>query len=106
VSQGYGGNQKIGFHYAIRRDFDVVALVHGDGKYEPEVLPRLLLPLLNGEADAVFGSRMMRRFDALKGGMPLYKYVGNKILPRSRTVYWARPIRSFTRATGCTLWRR
>src|ERR1035438_7048999 len=67
VSQGYGGNQKIGFHYAIRRDFDVVALVHGDGKYEPEVLPRLLLPLLNGEADAVCGSRMMRRFDALKG---------------------------------------
>jgi glycosyltransferase involved in cell wall biosynthesis len=80
VGQGYGGNQKIGFHYAIQRNFDVVALVHGDGKYEPEVLPRLLLPLLDGEADAVFGSRMMHRFDALKGGMPLYKYVGNKIL--------------------------
>jgi len=80
VNQGYGGNQKIGFHYAILRNFDIVALVHGDGQYAPEVLPELLTPLLNGEADAVFGSRMMSRFDALKGGMPLYKYVGNKIL--------------------------
>ena len=80
VNQGYGGNQKIGFHYAVLQNFDVVALVHGDGQYAPEVLPRLLEPLLNGEADAVFGSRMMGRFDALKGGMPLYKYVGNKIL--------------------------
>ena len=80
VNQGYGGNQKIGFHYAVLQNFDVVALVHGDGQYAPEVLPQLLEPLLNGEADAVFGSRMMGRFDALKGGMPLYKYVGNKIL--------------------------
>lgn len=80
VNQGYGGNQKIGFHYAILQKFDVVALVHGDGQYAPEMLPELLKPLLSGEADAVFGSRMMGRFDALKGGMPLYKYVGNKIL--------------------------
>ncbi len=71
-NQGYGGNQKIGFHYAIERQFDIVALIHGDGQYAPERLPALLEPLLNGEADAVFGSRMMKRFDALKGGMPLY----------------------------------
>lgn len=80
VNQGYGGNQKIGFHYAIERGFDYVALVHGDGQYAPERLPDLLRPLLDGEADAVFGSRMLDRFGALKGGMPLYKYVGNKIL--------------------------
>ena len=80
VNQGYGGNQKIGFHYAIERGFDYVALVHGDGQYAPERLPDLLRPLLDGEADAVFGSRMLDRFSALKGGMPLYKYVGNKIL--------------------------
>ncbi len=80
VNQGYGGNQKIGFHYAIEKGFDVVALVHGDGQYAPERLPDLLLPLLSGEADAVFGSRMTERGDALRGGMPLYKYVGNKIL--------------------------
>jgi glycosyltransferase involved in cell wall biosynthesis/2-polyprenyl-3-methyl-5-hydroxy-6-metoxy-1,4-benzoquinol methylase len=80
VNLGYGGNQKVGFHYAIRNGFDFVALVHGDGQYAPERLPELLEPLVAGEADAVFGSRMMRKGDALRGGMPLYKYVGNRIL--------------------------
>jgi glycosyltransferase involved in cell wall biosynthesis len=80
VNQGYGGNQKIGFHYAIREKFDYVALVHGDGQYAPERLPDLLQPLLRGEADAVFGSRMMGDGAARRGGMPLYKWLGNRIL--------------------------
>jgi glycosyltransferase involved in cell wall biosynthesis len=79
-NQGYGGNQKVGYAYAIARHFDFVAMVHGDGQYAPEELPRLLEPLRDGDADAVFGSRMMDRFAALRGGMPLYKYVGNKVL--------------------------
>jgi len=80
INQGYGGNQKIGYHYAIKNDFDFVALVHGDGQYAPEALPELLKPLADGVADAVFGSRMLSRGAALKGGMPLYKFAGNKIL--------------------------
>jgi glycosyltransferase involved in cell wall biosynthesis len=80
VNQGYGGNQKIGFHYAIEQGFDFVALLHGDGQYAPERLPELLQPLCRGEADAVFGSRMLTRGAARDGGMPLYKFVGNKIL--------------------------
>jgi glycosyltransferase involved in cell wall biosynthesis len=80
VNQGYGGNQKIGYHYAIEHLFDFVALLHGDGQYAPECLPELVRPLKLGEADAVFGSRMMVRGDALRGGMPMYKYIGNKIL--------------------------
>ena len=80
VNQGYGGNQKIGFHYAVQNKFDIVALIHGDGQYAPERLPELLQPLLRGDAEAVMGSRMLIRWAALKGGMPLYKYVGNKIL--------------------------
>jgi glycosyltransferase involved in cell wall biosynthesis len=80
LNQGYGGNQKLGYRYAIDNGFDIVALVHGDGQYAPEKLPELLEPLLEGEAGAVFGSRMMKKGDALRGGMPLYKYVGNKIL--------------------------
>jgi methionine biosynthesis protein MetW len=80
VNQGYGGNQKIGYHYAIERGFDYVALLHGDGQYAPEFLPTLVEPLRSGEAEAVFGSRMMNKRDALKGGMPLYKFVGNRIL--------------------------
>jgi 2-polyprenyl-3-methyl-5-hydroxy-6-metoxy-1,4-benzoquinol methylase len=79
-NQGYGGNQKVGYSFAIAQGFDLVAMVHGDGQYAPEQLPALAAPLRDGEADAVFGSRMMDRFGALKGGMPLYKYVGNKIL--------------------------
>ena len=77
---GYGGNQKLGYRYAIDKGFDAVALLHGDGQYAPEKLPELVEAVLNGSADAVFGSRMIERGAALKNGMPLYKYVGNKIL--------------------------
>lgn len=75
---GYGGNQKIGYQYAIERGFDLVVLLHGDGQYAPEVLPQMLKPFENKETDLVLGSRMFG--GALKGGMPLYKFVGNKIL--------------------------
>jgi glycosyltransferase involved in cell wall biosynthesis len=77
VNQGYGGNQKIGYHYAISFGFDFVALLHGDGQYAPEILPALVRPLKERQADAVFGSRMIKAGEALRGGMPLYKYVGN-----------------------------
>ena len=80
VNQGYGGNQKIGYHFAIEHGFDFVALVHGDGQYAPECLPDLVRPLRDGEADAVFGSRMLEKGGARRGGMPLYKFVGNRIL--------------------------
>src|SRR4051812_16865887 len=82
VNQGYGGNQKLGYRYAIDNGFDIVALIHGDGQYAPEKLPALLEPFYKGEADAVFGSRMINKQDALKGGMPLYKWVGNQVLTR------------------------
>jgi glycosyltransferase involved in cell wall biosynthesis len=80
INQGYGGNQKVGYAFAIQGGFDYVAMVHGDGQYAPEELPRLVAPLRDGTADTVFGSRMLSPFGALKGGMPLYKFVGNKIL--------------------------
>lgn len=79
-NQGYGGNQKLGYSYAIRHRFDHVVLLHGDGQYAPESLPDLLRPLLDGSADAVMGSRMLSPGGARRGGMPLYKFVGNKIL--------------------------
>jgi 2-polyprenyl-3-methyl-5-hydroxy-6-metoxy-1,4-benzoquinol methylase len=80
VNQGYGGNQKIGFLYAIKNNFDFVALVHGDGQYAPEYLETLVEPLNDENTDAVFGSRMINKDGAIKGGMPFYKYIGNKIL--------------------------
>jgi glycosyltransferase involved in cell wall biosynthesis len=80
ANQGYGGNQKLGYRYAIDNSFDIVALVHGDGQYAPEKLPALLAPLIAGDADAVFGSRMIDKRAARAGGMPLYKWLGNQIL--------------------------
>ena len=76
----YGGNQKAGYQYAIARDLDIVVMLHADGQYAPEVLPQLLEPLENDEADMVFGSRMADGTDPRKGGMPGYKFLGNKIL--------------------------
>jgi glycosyltransferase involved in cell wall biosynthesis len=79
-NQGYGGNQKLGYRYAIDNGFDIVALIHGDGQYAPEKLPALLGPLVHEEADAVFGSRMIDKKAARHGGMPGYKWIGNQIL--------------------------
>ena len=76
----YGGNQKAGYQYAISRGLDIVVMLHADGQYAPEVLNELLEPLENDEADMVFGSRMANGGDPLAGGMPLYKYFGNRIL--------------------------
>ncbi len=78
-NQGYGGNQRLGYLYAIEQGFDIVVLLHGDGQYAPEALPHMLAPYADA-ADAVFGSRFLTPNDAIKGGMPLYKWVGNRIL--------------------------
>ena len=79
---GYGGNQKVGYQWAIERGLDIIVMLHGDGQYAPEKLPDMVGPLERGEADAVFGSRMLTPKAARQGGMPLYKYMGNKVLTR------------------------
>jgi glycosyltransferase involved in cell wall biosynthesis len=78
-NQGYGGNQILGYRYAIKRSFDIVVLLHGDGQYAPEALPDLLAAYSDG-AQVVYGSRFMPSKRALDGGMPYYKFVGNRIL--------------------------
>lgn len=78
VNKGYGGNQKYAYQYAIDHGFDVVVMLHGDAQYAPEKINYLLEPFERDEADMVFGSRMTG--DPLAGGMPLYKYIGNKFL--------------------------
>ena len=80
VNLMYGGNQSRGYQYAMDRDLDIVVLLHGDGQYAPEVMQNLLTPLENGSADMVMGSRMLIPGAARKGRMPLYKFVGNRIL--------------------------
>lgn len=77
---GYGGNQKTCYLEALRREADAVVMLHPDGQYEPQLIPRMVAPILRGEADLVLGSRFARPGGALAGGMPLYKYVCNRIL--------------------------
>jgi glycosyltransferase involved in cell wall biosynthesis len=78
---GYGGNQKKGYRYMMSKGMDIVVLLHGDGQYAPEILSHLYAPIIKNEADAVFGSRMTLQYGGpLKGGMPFYKYIGNRIL--------------------------
>ena len=85
-NQGYGGSQKVGYTYAVQNGFDFLAILHGDGQYAPEELPRLLEPLIEGDADAVLGSRMLQPGEALRGGMPVYKFIGNKVLTKIQNV--------------------
>ncbi len=79
-NQGYGGNQKLGYHYSIQHNFDVVVLLHGDGQYAPEHLESMILPIINAQADVVLGSRMVKPIHALHGKMPFYKWIGNQVL--------------------------
>ena len=106
---GYGGNQKAGYRYAIDHGWDVVVLLHGDGQYAPEKMPDLLAPFdRNPTVDAVFGSRMLDPGGARRGGMPMYKYVGNRILTRTQNlIAGVRPERVALRAIapiGCRRW--
>ncbi|HVW24559.1 MAG TPA: bifunctional glycosyltransferase/class I SAM-dependent methyltransferase [Polyangiaceae bacterium] len=79
-NQGYGGNQKVGYAFAIDRGFDYVVLVHADGQYAPEELLALLEPLVSDNADAVIGTRMAKRAGPRTRAMPLYKYAGNRLV--------------------------
>ena len=79
---GYGGNQKAAYRWAIEHGLDIVVLLHGDGQYAPEVIEDLIAPFEATNCDAVFGSRMLDPGSARIGGMPLYKYVGNRILSK------------------------
>lgn len=78
-NRGYGGNQKTCYREALRLGGDIIVMVHPDHQYDPKVIPQLILPLLNEDCDAVFGSRMLGG-RALEGGMPRWKYLANIFL--------------------------
>ena len=86
MNLGYGGNQKVGFRYAINRGLDYVILLHGDAQYAPEYLPDVIYPAIKYGHSVVFGSRMIKRTNALAGGMPIYKWIGNQILTKFENI--------------------
>jgi glycosyltransferase involved in cell wall biosynthesis len=77
-NRGYGGNQKTCYDNALALGADIVVLLHPDYQYDPKVLPDLVEPLLDGRADFTFGSRFANGGKPMAGGMPLYRYVGNR----------------------------
>lgn len=80
VNQGYGGNQKLGYRFALDSGFGLVIMLHGDGQYAPELLPRFMDVWQQTKADVILGSRMANPRGARAGGMPFYKLVGNRVL--------------------------
>lgn len=76
---GYGGNQKTCYRTALARGADICVMVHPDHQYDASVLPQLVEPIARGEADAMFGSRMLGG-RPLEGGMPKWKYLANIFL--------------------------
>lgn len=79
-NRGYGGNQKTCYAAALNQQADIVIMIHPDHQYDPTLVPEMLQPIINGECEAVFGSRMLVKGDAIKGGMPKWKYAANKFL--------------------------
>ncbi len=79
VNRGYGGNQKTCYDEALKRGADIVVLLHPDFQYDPGSVPALIEPLKHGRADFTFGSRFAGGRDPRHGGMPLYRYVGNRL---------------------------
>ncbi len=78
-NRGYGGAQKTGLHRGLELGAEAYAVVHADGQYAPELVLDLMAPILSGEAKIVQGSRMLAG-GALKGGMPLIRYIPNRAL--------------------------
>ncbi|SRR5579875_1689966 len=76
---GYGGNQKTCYLEALRDGADVVIMLHPDYQYDPRKIPEMVAPILAGQADIVLGSRFLGG-GALKGGMPVYKFIANRFL--------------------------
>ena len=77
VNRGYGAAQKTGYSEALRRGADVVVMVHADFQYDPTLVPQIIKPVVQGGADACFGSRLFYKRDARRGGMPWWRFIAN-----------------------------
>jgi glycosyltransferase involved in cell wall biosynthesis len=77
---GYGANQKTCYLDVLQRDAEIIVMLHPDGQYEAGLIPDLIQPILEGEADLVLGSRMKVPGAARANGMPRYKVAANRFL--------------------------
>ena len=84
-NRGYGGNQKTCYAAALKCKADIVIMLHPDYQYDPKLIPAMAYMLASGLYDTVLGSRILGG-QALKGGMPLYKYISNRFLTLTQNV--------------------
>lgn len=89
VNRGYGGNQKTCYTEALAAGADLVVMLHPDHQYDATVIPHLVQPILDGAADAVFGSRMLGG-RPLEGGMPWWKFNANVLLTAAANIIFRR----------------
>ena len=85
-NKGYGGNQKSCYKAALKANADIVVMLHPDYQYTPKLIPAIVSMMAFGQYDAVLASRMLGN-SALKGGMPVYKYVANKFLTAFENIF-------------------
>jgi len=79
TNKGYGGNQKTCYTEALKAGADIVVMLHPDYQYTPKLIEAMVYPIANGLFPVMLGSRILGK-GALRGGMPLYKYVANRFL--------------------------
>lgn len=77
---GYGGNQKTCYKEALKRGASIVVMIHPDYQYDATLTGHLIEPIIEGRFDIMLGSRIRTREEVLAGGMPYYKYLGNRFL--------------------------
>lgn len=80
-NRGYGGNQKTSYIEALKDGAEIVVMLHPDNQYDATRIPALIEPIRRSEYDMMIGSRFLGK-DTLEGGMPFYKYIGNRFLTR------------------------
>lgn len=78
-NMGYGANQKTCYKEAIKRNADIVVMIHPDYQYDSSLTGELIRPIASGRFDIMFGSRIRTRKEALSGGMPYLKYFLNRM---------------------------
>ena len=79
---GYGANLKNCLSYALKKQFDYAIMIHGDDQYDAKYIPSIVKKLKEPNVHAVTGSRMQNKSGAIKGGMPIYKFIGNIVLTK------------------------
>jgi glycosyltransferase involved in cell wall biosynthesis len=113
-NRGYGGNQKTCYGVALGRGADIVVMIHPDYQYDARLTPHFISFLKDGYHDVMLGSRIRTRREALEGGMPLYKYVANRVLTFTQNILtgmnlseWHTGFRAYTRKVLETVpWER